>query len=139
MTTNVNSTATKRISYRSLTLATLVAAAAALLINVLLYFLGDIFGAFPPSVQVQGQPFSVIPVILSSFFTIIIASLVFLLLARFTAQPKRIFYIVAAVLFVLMIFTPFTFAAGTLTLTLVILELMHVVVAGGAVWAVSRA
>ncbi len=137
MTTNVKSEKTS-ISLRSLSIATLIAAAAALLINVLLYFLGDIFGAFPPSVQAQGQPFSVIPVILSSFFPIIIASLVFLLLARFTAQPKRIFYIVAAVLFTLMIFTPFTLA-GAPTLTLVTLELMHVVVAGGAVWAVSRA
>ena len=129
---------TRPISYRRLSVSTLVAAGSALLINVALYFLGDLFGAFPPSVQAQGQPFSVIPVILFSFFPVVIASLVFWLLARFTARPKRIFYIVAIVIFALMIFTPFTLA-GALTLTLVILELMHVVVAGGAVWAVSRA
>lgn len=139
MTTNAKTTATPhRISYRNLTLATLVAAAAALLINVILYFLGDIFGAFPPSVQTQGQPFTVIPVTLTSFFPVIVAALIFLLLVRFTAQPKRIFYIVAAVLFALMIFMPFT-VAGALILTIVILELMHIVVAAGTVWAVSRA
>ena len=139
MTTKVKTnTATRRISYRNLMLATLVAAAAALLINVLLYFLGNLFGAFPLSVQVQGQPFSVIPVILFSFFPVVIAALVFLLLVRFTAQPKRIFYIVAAVIFALMIFTPFTIA-GAPTLTIVTLELMHIVVAAASVWAVSRA
>ena len=129
---------TRAVSYRNLILATLVAAAAALLINVLLYFLGKLFGAFPPTVQAQGQPFSVIPVILASFFPVVIAALVFLLLVRFTAQPKRIFYLVAAVIFALMIFTPFT-VAGALTLTIIILELMHIVVAAGTVWAVSRA
>ena len=86
----------------------------------------------------QGQPFSVVPVIIFSFFPVVVAGLVFLLLLRFTAQPKRIFYIVAAVIFALMIFTPFTLA-GAPRQTIVMLELMHVVVAGGAVWAVSRA
>lgn len=139
MTTDVKTTKkTQPISFRSLTLATLTAAAGALLISVLLYFLGDIFGAFPPSVQAQGEPFTVIPVILASFFPVIVASLVFSLLVRFTARPKRMFYIVAAVIFALMIFTPFTIA-GAPTLTVVVLELMHIVVAVGSVWAVSRA
>ncbi len=138
MTTKVKAEKTRSISLRSLTLATLVAAASALLINVLLYFLGDLFGAFPPSVQAQGQPFTVVPVIIASFFPVVVAALVFLLLVRFTAQPKRIFYLVAAVIFALMIFTPFTLA-GAPRLTIVILELMHIVVATGSVWAVSRA
>ena len=127
-----------RVSYRNLTFATLVAAAGALLINVLLYFLGRLFGAFPPTVQVQGQPFSVVSVIVFSFFPVVVAALVFLLLVRFTAQPKRIFYIVAAVIFALMIFTPFTLT-GAPRLSVAILELMHIVVAAGSVWAVSRA
>ena len=137
MTTD-KATPVTRVSYRNLTFATLVAAAGALLINVLLYFLGRLFGAFPATLQVQGQPFSVIPVIIFSFFPVVVAALVFLLLVRFTAQPKRIFYVVAAVIFALMIFTPFTLA-GAPRQTIVMLELMHVVVAGGAVWAVSRA
>ena len=139
MTTNVKVTKkTRTISLRNLTFATLVAAAGALLVNVLLYFLGNLFGAFPPTVQVQGQPFTVVPIIIFSFFPVIIAALVFLLLVRFTAQPKRIFYIVAAVIFTLMIFTPFTIAGAPIA-TIVVLELTHVVVAAGAVWAVSRA
>ena len=137
MTTD-KATPVTRVSYRNLTFATLVAAAGALLINVLLYFLGRLFGAFPATLQVQGQPFSVIPVIIFSFFPVVIAALVFLLLLRFTAQPKRIFYIVAAVIFALMIFTPFTLA-GAPRLSIAVLELMHIVVAAGSVWAVSRA
>ena len=139
MTTKVKPTVkTRSISYRNLALATLVAAASALLVNVLVYFLAKLFGAFPPTVQAQGQPFTVVPIIIFSFFPVIIAALVFLLLLRFTAQPKRIFYVAAAVIFALMIFTPFTLA-GAPTLTIAVLELMHIVVAGGSVWAVSRA
>ena len=138
MSTNTTPVKTRAVSYRNLTFAALVAAAGALLINVLLYFVAKLFGAFPPTVQVQGQPFSVVSVIIFSFFPVVIAALVFFLLVRFTARPKRIFYIVAAVIFALMIFTPFTLA-GAPRLMIATLELMHVIVAGGAVWAVSRA
>jgi len=131
-------TKARPVSYRRLLLGALTAAAAATLVNTLLYFAGRIFGAFPPTVRVQGEPFDVVPVIVLSFFSVLVAALIFALLARFVPRPKRIFYIVALVVFVLMFFTPFTIPAAP-TLTIVILELMHVVAAAGAVWAVRQA
>lgn len=129
---------TRPVSYRRLAVGALTAAAAATVFNTLLYFVGRILGAFPPTVLVQGEPFSVVPVIMLSFFSVLIAALVFALFARFVPQPRRVFYIVATVIFVLMFFTPFTIPAAP-TLTIVILELMHVVAAAGAVWAVRQA
>ena len=73
-----------------------------------------------------------------SFFPVLVAALIFALLVRFIARPKRVFYIVAAVVFVLMFFTPFTIPAAP-TATIVVLELMHVVTAAAAIWAVRRA
>lgn len=128
---------TQPISNRRLTVGALTAAVAAVLVNVLLYFAGGALGAFPPSVQVQGQPFSVLPIIIFSFVPVLVAALVFALLARFVARPKRVFYIVAAVVFVLMVYTPFTLSAPP-AVTVVVLELMHVVVAAAAIWAVRR-
>lgn len=112
----------------------LLAAAAA----TLLYFVGRILGAFSPTVLVRGEPFSAIPVVLLSFFPVLAAALVFALLVRFTERPKRIFYVIAAVIFVVMFLTPFSVPAAP-ALTIVTLELMHVVVATGAVWAVRQA
>ena len=131
-------TETRPVSNRRLMVGALTAAVGAVLVNVLLYFAGAALGAFPASVQVQGQPFSVIPVVIFSFVPVLVAALVFALLVRFTAQPKRVFYIVAAVIFVLMFFTPFTIPAAP-AVTVVVLELMHVVVAAAAIWAVRRA
>jgi len=134
-------TETQPISNRLLTVGALTAAVGAVLVNVLLYFAGGALGAFPPSVQVQGEPFSVLPVVIFSFVPVLVAALVFALLARFTQRPKRVFYIVAAVVFVLMFFTPFTpfTLSAAPTVTVVVLELMHVVVAAAAIWAVRRA
>ncbi|CAA9574296.1 MAG: hypothetical protein AVDCRST_MAG86-2004 [uncultured Truepera sp.] len=131
-------TTTRPVSYRRLLLGALTAAAAATLLNTLLYFDGRILGAFPPTLLVQGEPFSVVAVVLFSFFPVLVAALVFALLARFVPRPKRVFYIVAAVVFALMFFTPFTIPAA-LTLTIVVLELMHVVAAASSVWAVRQA
>lgn len=131
-------TTTRPVSYRRLLVGALTAAAAATLLNTLLYFVGRILGAFAPTVLVQGEPFSVVPVIVLSFFSVLIAALVFALLARFVPRPKRVFYIVALVIFVLMFFTPFTIPAAP-TVTLVILELMHVIAAAAAVWSVRQA
>jgi hypothetical protein len=129
--------ATRPTSYRRLLSGALTAAAAATLLNTLLYFAGRVLGAFPPTVLVQGEPFSVVPVIVLSFFSVLVAALIFALLARFVPRPKRVFYIVALVVFAMMLFTPFSIPAAP-ALTIVILELMHVVAAAGAIWAVRR-
>lgn len=128
----------KAVSYRRLLRGALLAAAAATLLNTALYFVGRIVGAFPPTLLVRGEPFSVVAVVLFSFFPVLIAALVFALLARFAPRPKRIFYIIAAAVFALMFLTPFSIPAAP-TLTIVTLELTHVVVAVAAVWAVRQA
>jgi len=137
VTTTDTKTAAHSVPYRRLSMGALIAAVGAVLVNVLLYFGGAALGAFPASVQVQGEPFSVLPVVIFSFVPVLVAALVFMLLARFVARPKRVFYTVAAVVFVLMFFTPFTLSAPP-AVTVVVLELMHVVVAVAAVWAVRR-
>lgn len=128
----------KSASYRRLLRGALLAAAAATLLNTALYFVGRLVGAFPPTLRVQGEPFSVVAVVLFSFFPVLVAALLFALLVRFAPRPKRIFYVIAALVFALMFFTPFTIPAAPV-LTIVVLELMHVVVAAAAVWAVRQA
>lgn len=131
-------TTTRSVSYRRLTVGALAAAAGATLLNTLLFFLGRILGAFPPTVRAYGDPFTVVPVVFATFFSVLAAALVFALLVRFVPRPKRVFYLVALLIFVLMSITPFTIPAAP-TVTIVILELMHVVAAAGAVWAVRQA
>lgn len=131
-------TETPTYSFRRLSLGAIAAAAGAALLDVLLFFLGRSLGAFPPTLLVQGEPFELTPVVLLSFVPPLLAALLFLLLARFVAKPKRVFLVIALIVFVLMFFTPFTIPGASLT-TIIVLELMHVVVALAAIWAVRRA
>ncbi len=131
-------TTTRPISYRRLTLGALGAATGAVILNTLLFFLGRNLGAFPPTLLVQGEPFELLPVLLLSFVPVLLGAALFALLARFVARPKRIFWIIALVVFALMFFTPFTIPNAS-PLTIVFLELMHIIVAVGAVWAVRQA
>lgn len=136
--TNEVSTATRPLSYRRLTVCALGAAVGAVILNTLLFFLGRNFGAFSPTLRVQGEPFELLPVVLSSFAPVLVGAALFALLPRFVAQPKRIFGIVALIVLTLMFFTPFTIPNAP-TSTIVLLELMHLIVAAGTVWAVRRA
>lgn len=130
-------TPAQSVSYRRLIISALAAAAGATLINALLFFIGRVFGAFPPTVLAYGDPFTLLPIIASSFFSVLAAAVVFALMVRFVKHPKRVFYVVAASIFVLMFFTPFSIPAAP-AVTVVILELMHLVAAAGAVWAVRQ-
>lgn len=129
---------TRDVSYRRLSVSALSAAAAATLLNVLLFFLGRRLGAFPPTLLVQGEPFELTPVVMLSFVPPLLGAALFALLARFVANPKRIFWVIALIVFALMFFTPFSIPNAPVT-TIAVLELMHVVVAGAALWAVRQA
>jgi hypothetical protein len=131
-------TKAKVYSFRRLSIGALAAAAGATVLNILLFFVGRSLGAFPPTLLIQGEPFALLPVVMLSFFPPLLAAALFVLLARFVARPKRIFLVIALIVFVLMFFTPFSIP-NVPTVTIVVLELMHVVVAAVAVWAVRQA
>lgn len=117
--------------FRDALLAALVSAA----INALLYFVGAALGAFPQSVVVPraNAPLSVFPVVSLTVIAVFAASLVFLLIALVVPRPKRVFWTVAALVFALMFFTPFSIPGAPVGM-IVALELMHV----GAVAAALR-
>lgn len=122
--------------FRDALLAALVGAA----INALLYFVGAALGAFPQSVVVPraNAPLSVFPVVSLTVIAVFAASLVFLLIALVAPRPKRIFWTVAVLVFVLMFFTPFSIPEAPVGM-IVALELMHVAAAAAALWPIALA
>jgi peptidoglycan/LPS O-acetylase OafA/YrhL len=73
-------------------------------------------------------PITVGPVMMFSFVPALFAGVLLAVLARFSRRPVRIFLALAAVVFVLMLFPPFSIAGAPLGMILA-LELMHVVAA----------
>jgi hypothetical protein len=116
--------------------AGLVGGAIAAVLNLILLFIGQAVNGGPLLVMppgqsiVQGVPWFL--VILTSILPGVIAGVLYGLLNRFTARPTPIFLVVAAIIFVLMFFSPLSAAQSTTTI--LILEIMHVVVAGFVIW-----
>ena len=120
------STRTSGVSYRRLAQLALMAAAAAALANAVLFFIFQPLGAWPQDVIAAGnQPMSLAPILIFSFVSVLGAAVVLGLLARFTGQPERNFYIVAAVVFIGFFFTPFTIPDAP-SVMIVALEIVHV-------------
>ena len=118
----------------------ITAAVVAAVINVILYFIGAALGGFPQNVITpMGQPITAVPVIMMSVITILAGTLGYTILSRITANPNRWFVIATAIIFILMIFTPFSLqSAGAPMLMVILLEIMHVVAAGIAVWVLGK-
>lgn len=116
-------------------LAGLIAAA----INAVLFYVGTATGAIPANLIIPnaGQPLSIIPVIVASFVPAIAAGLLLALINRFTKQPLRIFNIIAIILLVFSFSSPFSIPNVPVGM-IVILNLMHVVVAGAVLLMFNR-
>ena len=121
----------------------ILAAIVSAVVNILLFFVGAAIGAFPsdlliPSIGGTAAPMTVVPVALMSVLPILVATLVYTVLSRFTDNPNRWFNILAAIVFIAMLVTPFTIP-GAPTVTIILLEIMHVVTAVAAVYCLNRA
>lgn len=111
------------------------AIASSIIINVILFYVGKAAGAFPETVLIPNQnaPLTIIPVILSSILPSIIAGLVMGLINKFSSKPKKIFNIVATILLILSFGNPFMIPEVPMAMV-VVLNLMHVVVAGNLMY-----
>ena len=107
-------------------------------VNAGIYFVAHGLGLIPAAVLVNGQPLTVVPVIISSILPVLVAAGVFALLGRFTKNPVRIFTILAGVLLIASFVNPYVAIPGVPPAMAIVLNLMHVVVAGLVVYSFRR-
>ena len=120
--------------------AGLIAGVIAIVLNLILYFVGQPLAGGAIDVMMQpGTPLAPLPVvavIAASLVPSLVAALVYWLLLRFVgAAGRRIFILLAAILLLLSFYTPFTQTESMIEA--VLLSLMHVVVAGAVIWALT--
>lgn len=122
-------------SFSTIAMAGLKAAVVAVLVNLALFFLFSALGVLDPAVRLPqtNEPLTAVPVAMASFAPLVLGTLAFYLLARFTQNPVRIFTALAAVLGLLSLAGPLTMETVPLGYRLV-LGLMHVVAAGSLIW-----
>lgn len=127
-----------KINTSALLKAAPLAALAAAVLNAVLFFVGKSAGLVDASVGMPKpdggvEPISIVQVVVSSIVPVLLAAGVLALLNRFSANPLRVFGILTAVLLVLSFANPFLGLPGIPMGMGILLDLMHVVVAG-SVW-----
>ena len=118
----------------------LTAAVVAAVINAILFYIGVAAGDFPASVITpMGEPITVVAVVFMSILTIVLGTIGYTVLSRLTANPNRWFMIATAIVFIVMFISPIQLqSAGASLLMVVLLEIMHVVAAGAAIYFLTR-
>lgn len=112
----------------------LIAIVAATVVNAVLYFISAALGWMPQTVlSPAGLPITVVPVVVSTVIALVLATIVYSLLNRFTSNPNRWFTIIAVVVLVVSAVSPLGLP-GAPTMMIVMLEVMHVVAAVAAVY-----
>lgn len=115
-----------------------IAAIVAAVINAILFILGSAAGGFPASVLTpMGVPIMLTAVLLMSIVPILIGTLGYTILSRITTNPGRWFTILTVIILIVMFVTPLQLAAAPI-LMVVLLEVMHLVVGGAAIYFLTR-
>lgn len=131
---------TTKLDLKQTLLVGLSAGIAAAVVNAVLFFVFHSAGVISDDIYPQpGQPLTILPVIMASIFPLIVGSLVFYLFERFTRSGFKIFAIIALVLMVLSLVSPF---AGIPNVTLgysLVLCAMHIVAALSLLYFIRRA
>lgn len=131
-----------RIPFQKILVGTIAAIAAAIVVNVIVFFIADVAGAFPDDFRFEAPgggetTMGMGNVVFSTISYLLVAGIVFAIVSRVSSRPVRTFLFVAAVALILSFITPFTIpdAPGGMVATLLI---MHVLTAVVAVWDLLR-
>jgi len=119
--------------------AGLMAAIAAAIINVLLFFIFHALGVITDDILIQpNQPLTFITVIISSILPTLVASFVFFLIEKYSRNGFKSFRVVAIVLLLLSFMNPFMGIEGITIGYALALNLMHIVVVASLLFFIKR-
>lgn len=126
---NMKPVSNEKIAYGKLPWVTLLAALAAAVVNVLIYFAASGLGTIPGSILIPTptgeHPLTVALVAVSSVVGAIGAAIVLAIIGLFAPRPIRLFRIVAIIVLVLSFAMPLTIPGAPVAMILS-LEVMHV-------------
>lgn len=120
--------------------AGLIAAVVAAAINVVLYLIGRAVGSFPDTALTpMGRPVDVFGAAFISILGVVGGTVVYSVLTRLmdTARANRWFTIIAVVVLVVMVASPFAIPGAPVS-QIVIMEIMHLVAGLAAIYFLTR-
>lgn len=131
---------TAKLNFKQSMTAGIQAAAAALVINGILFYIFHFAGVIQDDILIDGkQPLTIVPIIFSCLIPSLMAALVFFLMEKFTNNGYVIFSVVAIILLILSFLSPFMTIKGISIGYGIVLNLMHIVVALSVLYFIRRA
>lgn len=129
---------TEKLKFNSIFMAGLKAGAVSIALNAILFYVFHAVGVLTDDIMIQdGQALTIVPILMSSLVPSLIGASVFFLFEKFSNNGWRNFRILALVLFVLTLANPFMGIPGVTMGYALVLDLMHVVVAGSLMYFLS--
>lgn len=117
-----------KLDFTKCIMAGLYAAVISVALNAMLFFILHMTEIITNDILIDGEKLTVVPVIISSAVTSIIASMVFFLFEKYTDKGFRYFSIFAFIVFVVTAFSPFFSIPNVTTKYALGLVAMHLVV-----------
>ncbi len=131
---------TTKLDLKQALFAGLLAGIAAAIINAVLFAGFHSAGIISDDIYPQpGQPLTIIPVIMASFVPLIIGSVVFYLFEKFLNNGFKVFAIIALVMMMLSLISPFTVIPNVTFGYSLVLCAMHIVAAFSLLYFIRRA
>ncbi|OXG05090.1 hypothetical protein BC749_10984 [Flavobacterium araucananum] len=128
-----------KLNFKKSIIAGLYAAGAAAIINAILFFIFHRAGIISDNIFPNpNEPLTVVPVIMASIIPIIIGSILFFLIEKFTNKGFIIFTIVAVILVLLSLLSPFTVIPNVTVGYALILCAMHLIAAVVLIYFLSK-
>lgn len=115
----------------------LIASGSALVINLVLYAVGSALGAFPPDARTpMGPPITWVSVTIMTLLGGVVGALGFLVMERMlgSSRARKLFVALSVLVLVVFFFAPFSIQNAPAA-EIVVLEIMHLVVAGSLIYA----
>lgn len=111
----------------------------AALLNAILFFIGTAIGAMP-AMATMGQPIDLMAVLIFTIGGGIAATILYLILTRFLDHDRAnlTFVIIASLVLIAMAFTPLTGVVEPTAITVVMLEIMHLVAGLPAMYTLTK-
>ena len=117
-----------KLDFTKCIMAGLYAAVISVALNAILFFILHMTEIITNDVLINGKNLTVVPVIISSGVTSIIASMVFFLFEKYTDRGFKYFSILAFVIFAMSLYSPFYFIPEVKLPYALGLNAMHLVV-----------
>lgn len=119
----------KKVTFKQSIKAGALASLVAITVNAILFFIFHSNGVLDDTIQIQpNQSLTLVPIIISSLFPTMIASIVFFLLEKYTNNGFKYFAGISIVLGLLSLISPFMGIPNVTDSYAIVLDIMHVVV-----------